>query len=235
MSAWIAKRFWKESTVEACGGGFAVKLDGRGVKTPAKTPLVVPTEALARMIAAEWDAQDGAVRPETMPATRMANSALDKVAPQFDAVAAMLAEYGGTDLLCYRAPDPEALIARQAAAWDPLLDWAAETFGARLATGQGVMHVAQDADAVARLARPLTDASAFQLAALHDLIAISGSLVLALAVARGRLGAAEAFDLSRIDESWQAEQWGRDEEADALEAVRRTDLAFAAQFLSACR
>ena len=235
MSAWKAKRFWKESTVEACGGGFAVKLDGRGVKTPAKTPLVVPTEALARMIAAEWDAQDGAVRPETMPATRMANSALDKVAPQFDAVAAMLAEYGGTDLLCYRAPEPEALIARQAAAWDPLLDWAAETFGARLATGQGVMHLAQDADAVARLARPLSDASAFQLAALHDLIAISGSLVLALAVARGRLGAAEAFDLSRIDESWQAEQWGRDEEADALEAVRRTDLAFAAQFLSACR
>lgn len=235
MSAWKAKRFWKESTVEACDGGFAVKLDGRGVKTPAKTPLVVPTEALARMIAAEWDAQDGAVRPETMPATRMANSALDKVAPQFDAVAAMLAEYGGTDLLCYRAPEPEALIARQAAAWDPLLDWAAETFGARLATGRGVMHVAQDADAVARLARPLSDASAFQLAALHDLIAISGSLVLALAVARGRLGAAEAFDLSRIDESWQAEQWGRDEEADALEAVRRTDLAFAAQFLSACR
>ena len=205
------------------------------MKTPAKTPLVVPTEALARMIAAEWDAQDGAVRPETMPATRMANSALDKVAPQFDAVAAMLAEYGGTDLLCYRAPEPEALIARQAAAWDPLLDWAAETFGARLATGRGVMHVAQDADAVARLARPLSDASAFQLAALHDLIAISGSLVLALAVASGRLGAAEAFDLSRIDESWQAEQWGRDEEADALEAVRRTDLAFAAQFLAACR
>ena len=235
MSAWKAKRFWKESTVETCDGGFAVKLDGRGVKTPAKTPLVVPTEALARMIAAEWDAQDGAVRPETMPATRMANSALDKVAPQFDAVAAMLAEYGGTDLLCYRAPEPEALIARQAAAWDPLLDWAAETFGARLATGRGVMHVAQDADAVARLARPLSDASAFQLAALHDLIAISGSLVLALAVASGRLGAAEAFDLSRIDESWQAEQWGRDEEADALEAVRRTDLAFAAQFLSACR
>lgn len=235
MSAWKAKRFWQAATAEACEGGFTVRLDGRAVKTPAKTPLVVPTEALARMIAAEWDAQDGAVRPETMPATRMANSALDKVAPQFDAVAAMLAEYGGTDLLCYRAPEPEALIARQAAAWDPLLDWAAETFGARLATGRGVMHLAQDADAVARLARPLSDASAFQLAALHDLIAISGSLVLALAVARRRLGAAEAFDLSRIDESWQAEQWGRDEEADALEAVRRTDLAFAAQFLAACR
>ncbi len=235
MSTWKAKRFWKEATVEACEGGFTVKLDGRGVKTPAKTPLVVPTEALARMIAAEWDAQEGAVRPETMPATRMANSALDKVAPQFDAVAAMLAEYGGTDLLCYRATEPQALISRQAEGWDPLLDWAAETLGARLLTGQGVMHVAQDPAAVAALARLLSEVSSFELAALHDLIAISGSLVLGLAVAHGRLSADEAFTLSRIDETWQAEQWGRDEDADALEAVRHTDLGFASRFLAACR
>lgn len=235
MSTWKAKRFWKEATVEACEGGFTVKLDGRGVKTPAKTPLVVPTEALARMIAAEWDAQEGAVRPETMPATRMANSALDKVAPQFDAVAAMLAEYGGTDLLCYRATEPQTLISRQAEGWDPLLDWAAETLGARLLTGQGVMHVAQDPAAVAALARLLSEVSSFELAALHDLIAISGSLVLGLAVAHGRLSADEAFTLSRIDETWQAEQWGRDEDADALEAVRHTDLGFASRFLAACR
>lgn len=234
MSTWKAKRFWKEATVEACEGGFTVKLDGRGVKTPAKTPLVVPTEALARLIAAEWDAQEGAVRPETMPATRMANSALDKVAPQFEAVAAMLAEYGGTDLLCYRATEPQALIARQAAGWNPLLDWAEATHGCRLATGQGVMHVAQDPAAVARLAQPLFTATPFELAALHDLIAISGSLVLGLAVSAGRLDADGAFALSRIDETWQAEQWGRDEEAEALEAVRHRDMGFAARFLAAC-
>lgn len=113
MSAWKAKRFWKEATAEACDGGFTVRLDGRVVKTPAKTLLVVPTLAMAQAIAAEWDAQQGLVKPDTMPHTRTANSALDKVAPQFDQVADMMAAYGGTDLLCYRATGPQELIDRQ--------------------------------------------------------------------------------------------------------------------------
>ncbi len=131
-AGWTAKRFWQAATAEATEGGFTVRLDGRPVKTPAKAPLVLPTLALAQAIAAEWDAQTGTVRPATMPLTRAANSAIDKVAPMRAEVIAELAGYGGTDLLCYRAEGPEALVARQAAAWDPLLDWAATALRAPL-------------------------------------------------------------------------------------------------------
>ena len=124
MSDWRPKRFWTAATVEPAPGGHTVHLDGRPVRTPGKSPLIVPTEAMARAIAAEWDAQTGIVRPETMPFTRSANSAIEKVAPQFDEVVGLLAAYGETDLLCYRAHGPAELMARQAAAWDPLLDWA---------------------------------------------------------------------------------------------------------------
>ena len=231
MSGWTAKRFWKEATVVADGTGWAVRLDGRAVKTPAKAALVVPTRALAQAIAAEWDAQHGVVKPATMPMTRAANSAIDKVAVQFDAVAAMLADYGGTDLLCYRAEGPADLVARQAAAWDPLLDWAAKAHGARLAVTCGVLPVAQDAAALDRLGAALRRHDPFALTALHDLVAISGSLVLGLAVAQHRLTAAEAWDASRIDETWQAEQWGRDDEAAAMEAAKRQAMLDAERFL----
>ncbi len=152
MSAWKPKRFWKAAAAEPCDGGFAVRLDGRAVKTPAKRPLVVPTLAMAQAIAGEWDAQQGLVRPETMPATRAANSALDKVAVQFDEVAGLLAAYGASDLLCYRATGPEALIARQAAGWDPLLDWCADVLRAPLVVTTGVVPVAQPQASTARLA-----------------------------------------------------------------------------------
>ncbi|MBC2836987.1 ATP12 family protein [Paragemmobacter straminiformis] len=234
MSAWKAKRFWKEAAVESVGPGYTVRLDGRPVKTPAKTPLVVPTLALAEAIAAEWDAQQGAVRPETMPFTRAANSALDKVTPQFDAVVDMLAAYGGTDLLCYRATGPEALVARQAAAWDPLLDWSATALGAPLRAVAGVMHIAQAPASLDALRQPVADMTPFQLAAFHDLVAISGSLVLALAVIRGRLPCEAAWELSRIDENWQIEQWGDDEEAALLTAVRHTDFLQAGRFYALC-
>lgn len=139
MSEWSMRRFWKEAGVVPEDGGFAVKLDGRGVKTPAKTPLVVPTMALAQAIADEWDAQGEKVDPTGMPFTRMANSALDKVRTQHAEVADMLAAYGDSDLLCYRADHPAELIARQAAGWDPLLAWAAEVLGAPLAPRVGVI------------------------------------------------------------------------------------------------
>lgn len=235
MSAWKPKRFWKAATVTPLEGGFTVMLDSRAVKTPAKSPLVVPTEAMARLIAAEWDAQQEVVSPETMPATRAANSAIDKVQVQFKEVAEILAEYGGTDLLCYRAEEPEALVARQAAGWDPLLDWARERYGAPLAITTGVVFVAQPPGSLAALRQALFDQTAFQLAALHDLIAITGSLVLGLAVAEGRLSADEAFNLSRIDEHWQIEQWGEDEEAAALEAAKRQGLHEATRFHALCR
>ncbi|SEN90516.1 Chaperone required for the assembly of the F1-ATPase [Gemmobacter aquatilis] len=235
MSGWTAKRFWKQAKACACEGGHTVRLDGRTLKTPAKTPLVVPTRALAEAIAAEWDAQHGAVRPDTMPATRAANSALDKVATQFAEVADMIAAYGGTDLLCYRAIGPEPLVARQAAGWDPLLGWAAERYGAPLGTTAGVMHIAQPAASLAALSAAVHGQNPFQLAALHDLVAISGSLVLGLAVTEGRLDVDTAFALSRIDEHWQIEQWGPDDEAAALEAMKHQAMRDAARFYTLCQ
>lgn len=235
MSNWKARRFWKAASIAPEGTGFAVLLDARPVKTPAKTALLLPTQALAELVSSEWDAQTGEVRPETMPATRMANSAIDKVRPQFAEVAEMLAEYAGSDLLCYRAEAPEALIDRQAAGWDPLLAWAAEVHGAPLVVTHGVIHVPQPPASLAALRAALFAQDEYRLAALHDLIAITGSLVLGLAVAAGRITAEEAFALSRIDEHWQAEQWGTDEEAAEMEAAKHRALTEAARFYELCR
>jgi chaperone required for assembly of F1-ATPase len=234
VSAWKAKRFWKTATAEACEGGFTVRLDGRAVKTPAKSAFVLPTLAMAQAAAAEWDSQVKEVRPETMPVTRMANSAIDKVAVQFDEVAGLLAAYGESDLLCYRATGPAELIARQEAVWNPLLDWAAAVLGAPLVATAGVVHVAQPPGSIAALRARLFALTPFQLAAMHDLIAISGSLILGFAVAEHHLTAAEAFSISRIDEQWQAEKWGEDEEAAALEALKRAALIEAARFWNLC-
>lgn len=234
MSGWKAKRFWTEARAEPCEGGFTVRLDGRPVKTPAKVPLVVPTLAMAQAIAAEWDAQQREVKPATMPVTRAANSAIDKIVPQRDEVVRIVAAYGASDLLCYRATAPEALQARQAEAWDAILDWAGAAMGARLAVTQGVIPVDQPAAAVAALSARVAALSPFQLAAFHDLVAISGSLVLALAVIDGRLDAEEAWRLSRIDEAWQTEQWGADEEAAAAEAARHVAFAEASRFFHLC-
>lgn len=234
MSTWAAKRFWQAAQACACDGGYTVHLDARPVKTPAKQPLVVPTLAMAQAIAGEWEAQDGLIKPDTMPLTRAANSAIDKVAPQFDGVVAEIANYGGTDLLCYRATGPQALIDRQAAGWDPLLQWSHDALGAPLQVTHGVVPVAQPAESLSRLRAHVAACSAFQLAGLHDLVAISGSLVLGLAVARGRLSGAQAFALSRIDESWQSELWGEDEEAAAQEAVRHEAFVTAERFFALC-
>ena len=234
MSGWTAKRFWKQATAQSCDGGFTVTLDGRAVKTPAKRPLVLPTMAMAEVIAAEWDAQQGRVRPETMPATRAANSAIDNVAIQFAEVAGDLARYGETDLLCYRATAPQELIDRQADAWDPLLAWSAAALRAPLIATAGVMHIRQPEASLAKLRAQVHAFTPFQLAAAHDLIAISGSLILALAVTRGRLSLVEAWHLSRIDETWQNELWGVDEDAAALESLKRQALAEAARFFALC-
>ncbi len=235
MSGWKAKRFWQAAVAEPCDGGFTVRLDGRAVKTPAKAPLVVPTLAMAEAIAAEWDAQAGEVRPDTMPMTRSANSAIDKIVPQRAEVVEIVAAYGGSDLLCYRATAPEALRTRQAEGWNPLLDWAAEAFGARLVVTDGVIPVAQPVEAVARLRDRVAAQTEFQLAGLHDLVAISGSLVLGLAVTEERLTEAEAWALSRIDETWQVEQWGEDEEAAAMEAHKQVAFREASRFYALCR
>ncbi|MFT4150565.1 MAG: ATP12 family protein [Paracoccaceae bacterium] len=234
MTAWAPKRFWQAATVEPAEAGFTVRLDGRPVKTPAKTLLVVPTQAMAQAIAAEWDAQQGLVRPETMPMTRMANSALDKVGPLHPAVVDEVAGFGGSDLLCYRADAPEELAARQRQGWDPLLDWAATRLGAPLVQTVGVIHVAQSPESLARLRGHVAGQGAFPLVALHDLVAITGSLILGLAVAEGRLTPEQAWALARIDEDWQAEQWGIDDEAAEHAALRRAALMDAARFYGLC-
>lgn len=234
MSVWTARRFWTTASAVPVEGGFAVHLDDRPVRTPLKALLVVPTRALAEAIAAEWQAQEGKIDPETMPFTRTANSAIDKVAPQFDAVAAMLAEYGGSDLLCYRAEAPPDLVARQAEAWDPILIWAYETLGADLVVTAGVIHVPQPTESLVNLHRKVGGMTAFQLSAFHDLVALSGSLVLALAVTAGRVSAEEAWTLSRIDEDWQIGLWGEDEEAAEVAARKREAFLQADRFYGLC-
>lgn len=234
MSEWKAKRFWKEAGVTAQDGGFAVHLDDRPVRTPAKAPLVVPARAMAEAIAAEWDAQESVIDPNTMPFTRSANAAIDKVRVQHAEVAAMIADYGDSDLLCYRAEGPAELVARQAAAWDPLLDWAATDLGARLVVAQGVMHVAQSDAAMARLRDAVHGLDAFRLTALHDLVSLSGSLILGFATARDRLEVSEAWDISRIDEAWQIEQWGADEEAAEHADRKRAAFLHAKRFFDQC-
>lgn len=234
MSAWKAKRFWTSAQAAPCEGGFTVTLDDRPVKTPAKRALIVPTMAMAQAIAVEWDAQQGLIKPETMPVTRAANSALDKVSEQFDEVAELLLAYGDTDLLCYRAEAPAALVARQAAGWDPLLHWSATALSAPLIATAGVMHIAQPAASHDRFSAIVRGFTPFQISAFHDLVAITGSLVLGLAVTQGRLTVDEAWTLSRIDKSWQVEAWGEDEDAAILEAARHKALAEAGRFWELC-
>jgi chaperone required for assembly of F1-ATPase len=234
MSGWAARRFWTDVTVVPDGAGFGLRLDARAVRTPLKAALVMPTEAMAVAAAAEWRAQQGVVNPETMPVTRYANSAIDKVAPQFDAVTGLIAAYGGTDLICYRAERPQALVARQAAAWDPLLTWAATALAAPLVATTGVMHVGQPVESQRQLQARVAAMTPFQVAALHDLVAISGSLILGLAVTEGQLTGAQAWAISRIDEDWQIEEWGEDAEAGAMAAHRRAALLEAERFYRLC-
>ena len=229
----VRKRFWTSaSAVPADGGtGFTVHLDARALTTPLKSPLVVPTLILAEAIAQEWDAQGDEIVPQAMPLTRAANAAIDKVVPNRDAVARMLADYGGTDLLCYRAAEPEALVARQNARWDPWIDWAETQFGVTLRIGTGVVHVAQSDAATARLSEPVLRLGAWQLTAFHDLVVLSGSLVLALAVQTRALDPTEAWALSRLDEDWQHEQWGIDAEAQSAAEEKQAAFCCAARLL----
>jgi chaperone required for assembly of F1-ATPase len=227
MTEWKAKRFWSSVTVARADTGFHVQLDGRNVKTPGKQVLVLPTHALADAVAQEWAAQGEYIAPETMPFTRSANAALERVMPAQSDIITMLAAYGQTDLLCYRADKQSALAARQAAGWDLVLDWAAGRYGVRLQVTSGIMPVDQPANAMAALRQVLEGYDAFHLTAIYDLITLSGSIILGLAVADRHLGADQAFDLSRLDEDYQAEIWGQDDEADTAAAARR------AQFLHA--
>ena len=235
MSVMVRKRFWKEVAISEGQGGYLVLLDGKPIKTPAKSPLLVPSQRLAEAIAQEWDALEQEIKPDLMPLTRCANSSIDKVAIEFEAVVEILAEYAGSDLLCYRANGPDALVARQSEMWDPWLEWAAITHDAPLMAVSGVMHHAQPVQSLSNLRNAIAAHDPFELVALHDMIALTGSCVLGLAVSAGALSADQAWALSRLDEDWQAEFWGHDDEADAMAARKQNDLRNADQFLRLLR
>ncbi|WP_226779699.1 ATP12 family chaperone protein [Oceaniglobus trochenteri] len=231
MAEWGTKRFWKAAAVVPEGEGFAIQLDGRPVRTPARTLVVLPSRALADAVAGEWQAQGERINPLSMPNTRSANAALDKVAPQRPVVESMIADYAGTDLLCYRAVGPQSLIERQAERWDPLLDWVRRDLGARLFVTSGVMPVDQPPEVLAALTGTMAAMSDFDITAFHDLVSLSGSFILGLAVARGQITPDAGWSLSRLDEEWQAEQWGQDEEAAEKAALKRSEFLHAHNFM----
>ena len=225
------KRFYKDVTVVAAANGMTIELDGRPVRTPKKAVFAVPAVALAEAIAGEWRRQDEDIEPESMPLSRLANTAIDLVAGQRGAVVDNLAGYGGTDLLCYRAGEPEDLVQRQEQLWSPWLDWADTEHGARLVTTDGIGHIAQDEAALASLYRVVDSHDIMELAAMNDLITIAGSLVLALAVSAGALDVAMTWAAVRLDNDYQAERWGLDVEAEAHAARLRGEIEFAARFM----
>ena len=231
----MAKRFYGSVGVAPLGDGFTVTLDGRAVRTPAGRPLALPTEALARAVAGEWEAQEENVRPHTMPMMRLANAAIDRVEPQRHEIIEQTVAYARTDMLCYRADSPPELAERQAASWQPLLDWAAETHGARLTVTRGVTPRDQPAAALDGLGAAVAAVDDLELAALADVTGASGSLIVALALGAGRIDADEAHAVAQLDESYQVEKWGEDAEAQARRQRLHADIRAAAAFLALAR
>jgi chaperone required for assembly of F1-ATPase len=227
------KRFYKTAEVAPApqASGYVIRLDGKQLATPGKAALVLPTPALAEAIAEEWASQGEELKPAAMPLMRLAATATDRVAAARSEVIEELMRYAGTDLLCYRAEEPEPLVARQAVVWQPLLDWALARFGAELTTVCGLMPQPQPDAALAALRRPLQHLDAMQLTALLVATAAAGSLVIGLALLEGRLSAEEAFAASELDETYQIELWGEDAEATARRAALKEDLLAVERFL----
>lgn len=232
----LPTRFYKSAQVvnlTAPGGndGFGVQLDGRAVKTPKKQPFAVPSHAFASAIAAEWAAQDKVINPASMPLTRIANTAIDAVSNMMPEVAADIAKFAGSDLLCYRAEGPQELVARQAAVWDPVLAWMQKEFGARFILAQGIVPVEQPPRSIERMSSALVGYDAFQLSSLHIITTLTGSALLALAFARGFLTREAAWAAAHVDEDWQIEQWGEDDEAQSRRTARQREFDAAARVL----
>jgi len=209
----LPRRFYRAVTTGPAGEGHAVLLDGRTPRAPGGAPLILPTPALAQLTAAEWDAQDPHIVMTSMPAVRLAYTALEKINAAREAVADEIARYAGSDLLCYRAEGPRELVAEQAAAWDPLLDWARADLGVALEPTTGIVHRQQPAESLARVRALALDCDDFALTALAHAAGLLGSAVLALALQRGRLTGEAAHDLARLDEAFQERLWGVDAEA----------------------
>jgi len=223
------KRFYMAASV---GEGRRILLDGKTVKTPGRQDLVLPTDALAEAVADEWNAQGDQIDPRAMALTGLANAAIDRVTPDPASFARGLATYGESDLLCYRAEGPAPLVARQAEAWDPILAWARQRYDVQFQIASGITHRPQPAETVTRLSAAVAARDPFALAGLSPLVTISGSLLIALALAEGAIPLDTAWAAATLDEQWQAEHWGEDFEAAAALANRRRDFEAAARFLA---
>ncbi len=229
------KRLYQRAAAMPAAGGYGVTLDGRLVKTPGKRDLVVPSAALAAAVAEEWDAQQGEIRRETMPLTRLAGASVDRSAAHREAIVRQVSHYAGTDLVCYRASHPPALSARQQAVWQPLIDWAAERYDAPLMVTNGVIPASQPAASLEAFAAAVAAYDDYALTALHAAAAACGSLVIALALLEGRVDAGEAFAASQLDESFQIEAWGEDAEQAQRRAALAADIEAAPRFLALLR
>jgi chaperone required for assembly of F1-ATPase len=225
------KRFYARAGVVESPDGFAITLDDKPVRTPSGRALVAPTRDIADAMAAEWDAQKEIIDPLTMPLTRLANSVVDAVVDRVEAVADDIAKYLGSDLLFYRAGHPEALVAREAARWDPVVFWAADTLGAHFILAEGIVHVRQPDPAIAAARAPLP-ADPWSIAALHVVTTLTGSALLALALLRGALDQDQVWAAAHVDEDWNIEKWGVDDEVAARRAARLVDFRAAASILS---
>jgi len=226
------KRFYKEAGVTEAEGGFAITLDGKPIRTPSGRQVVMPSRALADAVAAEWAAQGESIDPVSMPLTRIANSVVEGVVDRVELVAEDLAKYLESDLVFYRAGHPEGLVAREAAHWDPVVFWAAEALGAHFILSEGVMHVKQPDEAL-QAARAALPADAWSVAALHVVTTLTGSALLALALAHGVRDAGQIWAAAHVDEDWNIEQWGVDEEAARRRATRARDFDAAVAVLTA--
>ena len=226
------RRFYKTVSAAAGDSGWQVRLDGRPVRTPGRAVLAVPSQTLAEGMVAEWDAQSETIRPDSMPLTQLASTAIDRVTPHRDQVIDAIAGFAATDLLCHRAAAPQALVLRQHAQWPPLLDWAASRLDAPLTATEGVMAVQQPAGSLAAIRAAVAGYDDFRVAALHVIASVTGSVVVALALLQGEIDAAAAWAVGQLDEDWQIERWGEEETAAERRRHLKAELDSAARFVT---
>ncbi|HEY4920296.1 MAG TPA: ATP12 family protein [Xanthobacteraceae bacterium] len=226
----LRRRFFREVALTQQPAGFVVSLDGRPVQTPARRPLAAPTRPLAEILAAEWDAQFEVIDPAKMPLTRLANTIIDGVVAARPEIVAEIEKYLGSDLVYYRAEAPDALVMRQERHWDPILAFARDDLAARFVVTQGVNFVTQPAEAI-EAARHAIPRDPWRLGAVHAVMTLTGSALIALALARGAVSPDAAWAAAHVDEDWNMEQWGRDELALARREARLAEVQAAVRVL----
>ena len=232
MSEWTKKRFWRVVSIKLDDKlhGYKITLDEKILNTPCKRPIVMPTKKMADLVVSEWVSIKREINPEEMPYTRFVNSSIDKIEPQLNDIRKLLLEYGDCDLVCYRAESPQVLIDRQELAWGGIIEWAKKELNVHLKVFNGVIHSSQPIKSILELEKHIFELSVFQLCALHELVTISGSLILSLAVTKGFLSENTAWEASQVDEQWQTDQWGIDIDAQTVCEEKRASFFHAAQF-----